>query len=309
MTSPNHRLRPGVWGILATPFDGPNGQIDLASFVRQIELYRTVGAQGVVALGVFGEAIKLAPQEQREVVEATASNAGGLGVVVGVTTLSTAPAIAQAAMAAEGLGDALDGVMVQVNSGDPAVVAAHFQAIHDATGSGVVIQDYPKSSGVRITTSALLDVIAASPFIVAVKAEAPPTPPAIADLTAATDIPVFGGLGGVGLLDELAAGAAGAMTGFSHPEGLVAAVDAFQTSGFAAAYEAYARWLPVANFEGQEGAALAIRKEILYQRGIINDPATRQPAGRFPEQLRETMMEHLRALGTAEGLDDRTRPA
>ena len=298
MTSSNSHLQPGVWGVLATPFDGPDGRIDFESFVRQIELYRDVGAKGVVALGVFGEASKLTPTEQREVVDATASSAGELGVVIGVTALSTAPAIAQAASAVEVLGEALNGVMVLANSSNPAIVAAHFRAIHEATGTGIVIQDYPKSSGVRLSTPAAIDIIASCPFAVAMKAEAPPTAQAIADLTAATDVPVFGGLGGVGLLDELAAGAAGAMTGFSHPEGLIAAVDAFRTSGFAAAHEAYARWLPVANFEAQEGAALAIRKAILHQRGIIRDPATRQPAGRFPEQLRGTMMAHLGALGT-----------
>jgi 4-hydroxy-tetrahydrodipicolinate synthase len=301
MTTPNSAaaLEPGVWGILATPFEGPDGDIDFVSFTRQIEMYRGVGARGVVALGVFGEAAKLTSAEQRAIVDACAGIAGELGVVIGVTALSTAPAIAQAEAAVAGLGDALSGVMVQVNSGDPAIVTAHLHAIHAATGTGVVLQDYPKTSGIRIGTPALLDVINSCPFTVAVKAEAPPTPPAIADLTAATAVPVFGGLGGVGLLDELAAGAAGAMTGFSHPEGLVAAVDAYRAAGFAAAYEAYARWLPIANFEGQEGAALAIRKAILHERGIIDNAAVRQPAGRFPEQLRETMMAHLRALGTA----------
>ena len=68
------------------------------------------------------------------------------------------------------------------------------------------------------------DVVAQSPHVTAVKAEAPPTPVAVAELTARCTVPVFGGLGGVGLLDELAVGAAGAMTGFSFPEGLLACV-------------------------------------------------------------------------------------
>lgn len=298
MTTTIPRLAPGVWGILATPFLGPEGPVDLGSFVRQIEFYREVGVQGVVALGVFGEAAKQSATEQRQVIDAVTGAAESLGVVIGLTPLSTAPAVAQAEVAVKSLGDALSGVMAQVNSSDPVIVSRHLQAIHEETGAGIVIQDYPKSSGVRIGTTALLEVMAACPFTVAVKAEAPPTPPAIAELTAVSDVPVFGGLGGVGLLDELMAGAAGAMTGFSHPEGLVAAVEAFQTSGFEAAYEAYARWLPVANFENQEGVALAIRKAILHERGILGDPNPRQPAGRFPEQLRDTMVAHLRALGT-----------
>jgi 4-hydroxy-tetrahydrodipicolinate synthase len=112
--------------------------------------------------------------------------------------------------------------MLQVPTSDPHALADHLQAVHDATGVGVVVQDYPVVSGVTIATSELLTAIIGCAFVVAVKSEAPPTSAAIAELTAGTDVPVFGGLGGLGLLDELMAGAAGAMTGFSHPEGLAA---------------------------------------------------------------------------------------
>ena len=126
----------------------------------------------------------------------------------------------------------------------------------------------------------------ACPFVVAVKAESPPTPPAVAELTAGTDLPVFGGLGGVGLIDELACGAAGAMTGFSHPEGLRAALDAYAAGGFAAAREAWAPWLPLANFEGQAAIGLALRKEILHRRGVLDTPSVRPPAREVPADLR-----------------------
>ena len=296
MTTSTTPLAPGVWGILATPFTGSDRALDLTSFARQIELYERIGAKGVVALGVFGEAVKLDATEQRAIISASADATGDLPVVVGLTTRSTAPAIEQATAARDGLGDRLAGLMVQVNSPDPAIVTEHFHAIHDATGAGIVIQDYPLISSVHISNDAMLEVIEACPFTVAVKAEAPPTPPAIAALTARCDVPVFGGLGGVGLIDELAAGAAGAMTGFSHPEGLVAAVDAYQQGGFDAAYEAFRPWLPVANFEAQAGIALATRKEILRARGIIDDAGIRQPGRAFPESLRPILEQHLAAL-------------
>ena len=296
MTTETTPLAPGVWGILATPFSGSDQALDLTSFARQIELYQRIGAKGVVALGVFGEAVKLDAAEQRAVIDASAEAASDLPVVVGLTTRSTAPAIEQAEAARAGLGDQLAGLMVQVSSPDPAVVTEHFHAIHDATGAGIVIQDYPLISSVHIGNDAMLEVIEACPFTAAVKAEAPPTPPAIAALTARCDAPVFGGLGGVGLIDELAAGAAGAMTGFSHPEGLIAAVEAYQQGGFDAAYEAFRPWLPLANFEGQAGIGLATRKEILRARGIIDDAGIRQPGRTFPESLRPILKQHLAAL-------------
>jgi 4-hydroxy-tetrahydrodipicolinate synthase len=298
--SPTARpLEPGVWGILATPFRGPDCAVDLVSFARQFDLYRSIGAQGVVSLGVFGEAVKLDPDEQRAVIDATAGAAGDdLRVVIGLTPLATRPTLAQARTACEGIGDTIAGLMVQVNASQSGPVVEHLTALHEATGAGIVLQDYPLISGVHISAEALLEVVHDCPFVVAVKAEAPPTPPVIAHLTANTDVPVFGGLGGVGLIDELAAGAAGAMTGFSHPEGLVAAVEAYRQGGFAAAREAFEPWLPIANFEGQAGIGLALRKEILRQRGILDEATIRRPGRPFPESLRETMQSHLAAVRT-----------
>jgi len=294
MTAPAPLAR-GVWGILATPFHGPDRRVDTTSFARQIELYQRIGATGVVALGVFGEAAKLDADEQRAIVRTAFAAAGGLPVVVGLAGLSAAPVLAQARAAVDAADGQLAGLMVPVNDADPDVVAAHLTAVHDATGLGIVAQDYPATSGLRIAASTLLEVVAATPSTVAIKAESPPTSVAVSELAAGTDVPVFGGLGGVGLLDELAAGAAGAMTGFSHPEGLVAAVEAHRTGGFAAARDAFAPWLPLANFEAQAGIQLALRKEILRRRGIIDDAAIRRPGRELPGSLAPLLDQHLAA--------------
>lgn len=294
MTAPPP-LASGVWGILATPFHGSDRAVDTASFARQIELYHRIGAAGVVALGVFGEAAKLDADEQRAIVDTAVTAADDLPVVVGLAGLSAAPVLAQARAAADAADGRLAGLMVQVNDTDPDVVAAHLSAVHDATGLGIVAQDYPATSGVRIATSTLLEVVAAVPSTVAIKAESPPTSGAVAALAAGTDVPVFGGLGGVGLLDELAAGAAGAMTGFSHPEGLVAAVEAHRTGGFAAARDAFAPWLPIANFEAQAGIQLALRKEILRRRGVIDDASIRRPGRELPRSLESLLDQHVAA--------------
>lgn len=291
-------LAPGVWGILATPFHGPDRAVDTASFARQIEHYRRLGASGVVALGVFGEAAKLDADERRVVVRTAIEAAGDLPLVVGIAGLATAPVVAQARAAADTAGEAggaLAGLMVQVNDTDPDVVAAHLRAVHEATGCGIVVQDYPATSGVRIASSTLLDVVDRAPAVVAIKAESPPTPLAITELVRGTRAPVFGGLGGVGLIDELAAGAAGAMTGFSHPEGLLAAVAAHRESGFPAAREAFAPWLPIANFEAQAGIQLALRKEILHRRGLLAEATIRSPGRELPAALEPLIQPHVDA--------------
>jgi 4-hydroxy-tetrahydrodipicolinate synthase len=152
---------------------------------------------------------------------------------------------------------------------------------------------------VRITSAQILATLAECPVVVAVKSEAPPTCAAIAELTAGTEVPIFGGLGGVGLLDELAAGAAGAMTGFSRPEALLAALRTWRAGGMAAAHEAYARWLPLANFEAQPGIGLALRKEALRRRGLFREAAVRPPTPPMPEALHRILAMHLDVYETA----------
>ena len=130
--------------------------------------------------------------------------------------------------------------------------------------------------------------------MVAVKSESSPSPPAVAELVAGVDVPVFGGLGATCLLDELAVGAAGAMTGFSVPEGLIACVAAHRAGGFDAARDAWCDYLPLVNFEFQQGIALGLRKHSLVLRGLIRHDAVRPPAPTPPKRMLELLAEHLR---------------
>lgn len=289
-------LKKGLWGVLATPFAGPTFAVDTESLKREVELYTNIPATGMVVLGVFGEGVSLDTGEQILTVSTVAEAAGETPLVVGLSARTTQVAIEQARTAGEAAGSNLAALMVQVNTPQPDLLVAHLTAVHEATGADIVLQDYPVASGVKISTAQILAVVERCPFIAAVKSEAPPTAVAIAQLTAKTDVPVFGGLGGVGLIDELAAGAAGAMTGFSHPEALQLAITANDDGGFRAARDAFAPWLPLANFEGQPAIGLALRKEILRRRGIISEALVRPPSPTLPPELADMIDAHLDAV-------------
>jgi 4-hydroxy-tetrahydrodipicolinate synthase len=295
---PVQPVSPGVWGVVATPFQGSTLDVDEGSLATLVEHYEAIGVTGLTVLGVFGEAAALSTAE-RELVLEVVTESTSLQLIVGVTALATQPAIEEVRAAQAVAGERIAAVMVQANSADPAVVVAHLQAIHQATGANIVLQDYPLASGVTIPTSAVIAVATACDFVVAIKAEAPPTSVAVAQLTADLSIPVFGGLGGQGLLDELLSGAAGAMTGFSYPEALIACVRAWQGSGYEAAHDALQPYLPLINFEQQAKIALPVRKELLRQRGLIKESGVRAPAASFPESLRSTMLAHLREAEVA----------
>ncbi|WP_104177494.1 dihydrodipicolinate synthase family protein [Cryobacterium sp. Y50] len=289
---------PGVWGVLATPFQGSTFDVDVDSLAMLAEHYEAIGATGLTVLGVFGEAAALSAPE-RELVLEIVTESTTLPLVVGISALATQPAIEEVLVAQAAAADRIAAVMVQVNSANPRVVTHHLQAIHEATGAFIVLQDYPLASGVSIPTPALISVVSSCAFVTALKAEAPPTPVAIAVLSAALDVPVFGGLGGQGLLDELVSGAAGAMTGFSYPEALIACVKAWTSSGYEAARDALLPVLPLINFEQQARIALALRKECFRQRGLIKESGVRPPAAEYPESLRASMLIHLREAAAA----------
>src|SRR6476619_1206091 len=260
-------LTPGVWGVVATPFQGSTLDVDTDSLAGLVSYYESIGATGLTVLGVFGEAAALTAAERSLVLEVVVEETR-LPLVVGVTSLFTGTAVDEIRSIQAATGDRLSAVMVQANSANPGVVIAHLNAIHQSTGANVVLQDYPLASG---------------------------------HLAAALDVSVFGGLGGQGLLDELMAGAAGAMTGFSYPEALIACVRAWQKDGYEAAREALLPYLPLINFEQQAKIALAIRKECLHQRGLIADAGVRAPAAAFPEVLRTGLRTHLDEAAEALG--------
>lgn len=284
-------LKSGLWPILATPFSAA-GDVDEASLAAEVRFLAEAGADGLVALGVFGEGTNLTLAEQARVVAGVAEAAEGLPLVVGTSGKSTRVVLEQLGAAASS-GAELFAAMVQINSTSVDLVRQHLAAINSATGLPIVVQDYPVASGVTVSAQAVREMTDES-IVAAVKAETPPTT-AVVRLFADTDTPVFGGLGGVGLVDELDAGSAGAMTGFSCPEGLRAIIDAHAAGGFAAARAEWANWAPLASFEFQPRIALGIRKYALYLRGVFACPDVRPPAAAIPHDLIEPLRRHLAA--------------
>jgi len=289
-------LEPGVWGVVATPFTADASALDQQSLERLVQFSQSAGVRGLTVLGVFGEAATLTEQERERVLRVVVDSTE-VPIVTGITALETDSAIREIDSALAVTGDRFRAAMVQVNSANADDVIRHLEAIVAATGASIVLQDYPRASGVTISADALHAVLDAGSGIVAVKAEAPPTSPAVSAIAAAgTTASVFGGLGGQGLLDELLSGAAGAMTGFSFPEGLVKTIEAWREGGFAAASRALLPYLPLINFEQQAAIALGIRKELMRRRGLIENATVRPPSTPFPAALSAHAQRHLEML-------------
>lgn len=290
-----HRLAQGIWGLLATPFTG-GGEVDEESLTRLVDHYATLDLSGMTVLGVFGEAADLTLDERRRIVALVRERVPGTPLVVGVTSLDADEAIAEIRNVEDVGGDGVDSYLVQLNSADPGEVVKHYRRIHDATGARIVAQDYPAVSSVHITQEDLLTVVREGSMVSAVKLESVPTPTKVAYLSDGCDVPVFGGLGGSYLLDELECGAAGAMTGFTAPEGLIACWQAYLAGGFAAASAAWAPYLPLVNFEFQPGLARLLRKEGFKAQGLFETSYSRSGRAELTDELRRLVLMHQARL-------------
>ena len=107
----------GVHWMLATPFH-EDESIDLASMGNLADKAVSSECEGMVCLGVTGEAARLTDRERYEVAETVIQRAKGLPVTVGTTAGSTAAAIERSKEAQE-LGAAVLPAVVPTVTGKP----------------------------------------------------------------------------------------------------------------------------------------------------------------------------------------------
>lgn len=282
----------GVYSVLPTPFTAA-GDIDEESLRRVLDLFVAAGVNGVTALGVTGEVARLDEPDRQRVLDVVTSHVNGrIGVVAGTTAEGTRTCIgySRAARAAGATAVMVSPPrMVKLNSD---AVLRHYHALADAVDIEIVVQDYPPISGYAMEPSLLARIAREVPRARTIKLEDPPTPfktSRILEASPDVGVRIFGGLGGVFLLEELLAGATGAMTGFAYPEILVKIVALFRSGDVDAAADLFYRAVPLMRFEFQQGIGMAIRKEVLRRRGALASAATRAPGPALDEATREAL--------------------
>ena len=214
----------GVYSIIPTAFT-ESGDIDEASQRRVVDLFIDKGANGLTALGVTGEVARLEEHERAKVLEIVVKQANGrVPIIAGTSAEGTRTCISYTRQAKD-LGAAAVMVspprMPKLNSN---AVVSHYKALADAVDLPIVVQDYPPITGFAMEPALLARIAREIPSARTIKLEDPPTPfktARILEAASGTTVQIFGGLGGVFLLEELISGATGAMTGFAFPEVLV----------------------------------------------------------------------------------------
>ncbi|UXS03582.1 dihydrodipicolinate synthase family protein [Agrobacterium tumefaciens] len=272
----------GVFVIAVTPFH-EDGAVDHESIDRMVDFYYEKGADGLTILGMMGEAPKLTQAESIEITRRTLKRSPGKAVVVGVSAPGLA-AIGELTKAVMDMGAA--GVMVAPPSNlrtDEQIIT-YYRNVVETVGTEVplVLQDFPLSTGVQISSKTLGVIFENHPSIVMLKHEDWPGLQKITDLREAEArgrrrISILCGNAGVFLPEEMQRGADGAMTGFAYPEMMVDVVRLSNEGNHDAAQDMFDAYLPLMRYEQQPGMGLAIRKYVLAQRGAIANAAQRRP--------------------------------
>jgi 4-hydroxy-tetrahydrodipicolinate synthase len=277
----------GVFSVLPTPFTS-SGDFDPDSLRRVVDLFLADGVNGFTALGVTSEVARLTEAERDRVLDTVLAHVNGRVPVVAGTTAEGVRTCIEYTRRARTAGAAAVMIspprMPKINSD---AVAKHFADVAAAVDVPIIVQDYPPISGYAMEPALLARIARDVPAARTIKLEDPPTPHKTARILAQTDgleVAIFGGLGGVFLLEELMAGAAGAMTGFAFPAILVGIVKAYRERKLDEAADLFYRQVPLMRFEFQEGIGMAIRKEVLRRRGAIATAAIRAPGGTLDEK-------------------------
>src|ERR1700754_3315272 len=118
-------LSQGLWGVLATPFDD-GLDVDLTSLGNEVAAFVADGCDGVVALGVFGEAASLKADEANRVAHTVAS-ATDLPFVLGLSERDPDAVVDQARRLLDAVPRPPVALMAQIGDPEPAAAIASLQ--------------------------------------------------------------------------------------------------------------------------------------------------------------------------------------
>ncbi len=291
----------GMHWMLVTPFDDAE-EVDTDRIKGVVDKAAATGCVGVVVLGEMGEWRRLLDRERLVILDHVMSAAGELKVTVGTTAPSTYVAVERAKEANRAGAAAVMVSPPPLAKPNPDAVKLFYQRIADSIDIPLVVQDFPQASGVHMSPQFVSELAEAIPTFQYLKIEDPPTPTKISRIRELTGdrLGIFGGLGGVMLLDELHRGGIGAMTGFAYPEVLVEVINLFFDGEHRRAMELFNRFLPLILFENQEGINLSVRKEAIKHRGLLATAKVRHPAGPIDAISRAELLQLIEELHPAE---------
>ena len=284
----------GVWPVVPTIFT-ETGDLDLEGQRRAIDCMVDQGSDGLCILANYSEQFLLSDEERETLARVCIEHvAGRIPVIVAASHYSTRIVSERCRRAAD-IGASMMMLMPPYHGaalkGTEEQTREQFARAAEA-GLPIMVQDAPLS-GVELSVPFLVRLAADIAEVAYFKIE---TPQAAAKLRAliraggeAIEGP-FDGEEAITLLADLDAGATGTMPSALAPDLLQPIVEHHRAGRREAAAAAYARVLPLINFENRQ-CGLRACKALMQAGGVIRSDHVRAPLAPLPPEVRAGLME------------------
>lgn len=268
----------GIFVIVVTPFND-DYTLDEESLRKEIRFCIEAGAHGLVGPANASEFPTLSDDERKRWIEIVVHETDGQIPVVAATTHGhLLPAVELSRFAEQAGADGLMLMPPHILHPDAAGCYEYFKAVNDAVNIPICVQNYAGPAGTPMSNQLLARMCRELAHVEYIKEETLPEPRQIsATLAAAGDAckGVFGGQGGLFLIDEYRRGAHGNMPACQATDVQVDMWNHLEQGDEAGARRIYNQILPLINFERMHG--VAVYKELLVRRGIFKTRVSRAP--------------------------------
>jgi 2-keto-3-deoxy-L-arabinonate dehydratase len=280
----------GVFPIAPTPFT-ESGELDPEGQRRVLDCMVDQGVDGICVLANYSEQFALTDVERDVLVDLCLSHvADRVPVIVTCSHFGTRIA-AERARKAHVAGAKMLMLMPPYHGmglrADESRMLEHFARVAEAAPIPIMVQDAPLS-GVNLSVPFLVRLAQEIPQICYFKIEVPGAAAklrGLIDVGGGAIVGPFDGEEGITLMADLDAGATGTMPSALVPDLIKPVVELHRAGQRREAAKAYARILPLINYENRQ-CGLRAAKAVLREGGVIKNDAVRHPLERLhPAQL------------------------
>jgi 2-keto-3-deoxy-L-arabinonate dehydratase len=289
----------GVFPIAPTPFLD-NGDLDLPGMKRVLDCMIDQRVDGICILANYSEQFLLTDDERDTLLRLCVEHvAGRVPVIATCSHFSTRIAAARSRRAAE-VGAQMLMLMPPYHGtglrADEKGMLEHFAAVAEASRLPIVVQDAPLS-GVAMSVTFLLRLAREVPLARWFKIEVPQAAAKLRALVEAGGpslvVGPWDGEESITLMADLDAGANGTMPSAMIPDLIKPVFEAYRDGRRAEAAAAYARILPLVNYENRQ-CGLRATKAVMAEGGVIGSEAVRHPLERLHPATRAGLIELAR---------------
>lgn len=285
----------GIFVIVVTPFK-ENYELDEVSLRKEVRFCIEAGAHGLVGPANASEFTTLSDDERKRWIDIVVSEAGGQIPVIAATTSGHWLPAVELSRYSQQVGAA--GIMAMpphILHPDPAGCYEYYNALSAGIDIPIFIQNYSPPIGTPMSPELLARMCRELPHVEYIKEETLPEPRQIAATIAAAGGAckgVFGGQGGIYLIDEFNRGAAGNMPACQATDVQVAIWKLLEDGKQAEARRIFDQLLPLINYERLYG--VSVYKEVLYRRGVFATRVSRAP-GKFLDAADQAELDAIMA--------------